>query len=168
MSTEPWLTSTELLSDWIGADQPGDSEETIQRWIGRAERLLRREFPDLPARLESGSESDLADTIKDVLSAMVTRVLRNPQGIRQQQQSAGAYSSSITFGGDIPGALFLTDSEKDALRPPGTAGNGKAFNIQVSSPVGRSGHLPWCTFMFGKNKCSCGYLLAGRPIYEEA
>lgn len=28
------------------------------------------------------------------------------------------------------------------------------------------GHLPWCDVMFGSSSCSCGYDIAGRPIYE--
>lgn len=159
-----WTSADDVLADWIGHDVP-DNDETLRRWIERAERLLRREFPDLTFRVESDDEPDLMDTIRDVVSAMVTRVFRNPEGIRQRQETDGSFTGSITFGGDQPGMLTLLDAERDALRAPGEAKSGKAFSIQVSG--GRyEQHLPWCDVMFSTKSCSCGASIADRPIYE--
>lgn len=163
---EHWLTAEGLIADWIGDDQPYGMEETIGRWIGRAERLLRREFPTLPQRLANPDrEPDLQDTVKDVLSAMVTRVIRNPEGIRQRQETDGSFTGSITYSGDMPGELYLTDSERDSLREPDKPRIGQAFNISMM-PARWADHVPWCDLYMGGDTCSCGAVLAGHPIYE--
>lgn len=162
-----WVTPDDVLADWIGEDQPADME-ALDRWIRRAERMLRREFPTLTERLELASETepDLPDTVRDVVSAMVTRVFRNPQGIRQMQETTGQFTASMTFAGDNPGGLYLTDSERDALRPPNASKTGQAFSIHVGGSFGNV-HLPWCDVMFANRPCSCGAALTGgEPIYE--
>lgn len=159
-----WATSDDVIDDWIGNDVPTNTL-AIDRWIARAERLLRREFPDLQARIEAETEPDLLDTVKDVVSAMVTRVFRNPEGIRQRQETDGAFTGSITFGGDQPGALVLLESERDSLKPPGSGKTGQAFSIGVNSGSCVR-HIAWCTVKMGGENCSCGATIAGRPIYE--
>ena len=165
-----WTTPDDVIASWIGDDVPTDAD-LIQRWIDRAERLLRREFPDLQDRIDSGDEPDLEATVIDVVAAMVTRVFRNPAGHRSVsgQETTGQFSGSntITFGGDNPGALGLLDEERDALRPPDAPRGGQAFSIGVA-PAGATDHLPWCSLWFTGKWCSCGTDIAGRPIYEGA
>src|SRR5699024_8899022 len=99
-------------------------------------------------RLDSGQEPDLADTVVDVVSAMVSRVFRNPSGHRSVsgQETTGQFSGSntITFGGDNPGALVLLDEERDALRPLDAPRGGQAFSIGVLS-ASAVAYLPWCS-----------------------
>ena len=127
-----WTTPDDVLGSWIGDDAPDDAL-LVQRWINRAERLIRREFPDLADRVASGLEPDLADTIVDVVSAMVIRVFRNPSGHRSVsgQETTGQFSGSntITFGGNNPGALELLDDERDLLS--GSSGDGGAFEVDM-------------------------------------
>ena len=165
-----WTTPDDVIASWIGDDVPTDAD-LIQRWIDRAERLLRREFPDLQDRIDSGDEPDLEATVIDVVAAMVTRVFRNPAGHRSVsgQETTGQFSGSntITFGGENPGALGLLDEERDALRPPDAPRGGQAFSIGVA-PAGATDHLPWCSLWFTGKWCSCGTDIAGFPIYEGA
>ena len=165
-----WTTPDDVIASWIGDDVPTDTD-LIQRWIDRAERLLRREFPDLQDRIDSGDEPDLEATVVDVVAAMVTRVFRNPAGHRSVsgQETTGQFSGSntITFGGENPGALGLLDEERDALRPPDAPRGGQAFSIGVA-PAGATDHLPWCSLWFTGKWCSCGTDIAGFPIYEGA
>ena len=165
-----WTTPDDVIASWIGDDVPTDAD-LIQRWIDRAERLLRREFPDLQDRIGSGDEPDLEATVVDVVAAMVTRVFRNPAGHRSVsgQETTGQFSGSntITFGGENPGALALLDEERDALRPPDAPRGGQAFSIGVLS-ASAVDHLPWCSLWFTGKWCSCGTDIAGRPIYEGA
>ena len=165
-----WATPDDVIASWIGDDVPTDTD-LIQRWVDRAERLLRREFPDLQGRIDSGDEPDLEATVVDVVAAMVTRVFRNPAGHRSVsgQETTGQFSGSntITFGGDNPGALGLLDEERDALRPPDAPRGGQAFSIGVA-PAGATDHLPWCSLWFTGKWCSCGADIAGFPIYEGA
>ena len=165
-----WTTPDDVIASWIGDDVPTDTG-LIQRWVDRAERLLRREFPDLQDRIGSGDEPDLEATVVDVVAAMVTRVFRNPAGHRSVsgQETTGQFSGSntITFGGENPGALALLDEERDALRPPDAPRGGQAFSIGVLS-ASAVDHLPWCSLWFTGKWCSCGTDIAGRPIYEGA
>ena len=165
-----WATPDDVIASWIGDDVPTDTD-LIQRWVDRAERLLRREFPDLQDRVDSGDEPDLEATVVDVVAAMVTRVFRNPAGHRSVsgQETTGQFSGSntITFGGENPGALGLLDEERDALRPPDAPRGGQAFGIGVLS-ASAVDHLPWCSLWFTGKWCSCGTDIAGRPIYEGA
>ena len=165
-----WTTPDDVLDSWIGDDAPDDAN-LVQRWIDRAERLIRREFPGIADRLEGGTELDLADTVVDVVAAMVTRVFRNPSGHRRGsgQETTGQFSGSntITFGGDNPGALGLLDEERDALRPPDAPRGGQAYSVGVGAQ-GAAQHLPWCSLWFTGKWCSCGADIAGFPIYEGA
>ena len=127
-----WAAPDDVIDSWIGDDAP-DDDLLIAKWIGRAERLIRREFPTLQARIEAGAEPDLADTVNDVVVSMVTRVFRNPAGHRSVsgQETTGQFSGSntITFGGDNPGALELLDSERAALGGPDARRGRKAFSV---------------------------------------
>ena len=127
-----WATSDDVIDSWIGDDAP-DDPLLVEKWIARAERMIRREFPSVPARIVSGAEPDLADTVNDVVVAVVTRVFRNPSGHRSVsgQETTGQFSGSntITYGGDNPGALELLDSERAALALPGERRGRRAYSF---------------------------------------
>lgn len=128
-----WATAEDVTGAWIGNDVPTDDAK-IETWIARAERLIRASFPAIQDRIDSGLEPDLEANVVDVVVAMVTRVFRNPQGYRTMsgQQTAGPFSGNdtITFGGDNPGELALTDAEK-ALLGGSTANRGDAFSVDL-------------------------------------
>ena len=127
-----WATPDDVIDSWIGDDAPGDPL-LVEKWIARAERLIRREFPSIPARIVADAEPDLADTVNDIVVAVVTRVFRNPSGHRSisGQETTGQFSGSntITFGGDNPGALELLDSERAALALPGEKRGRRAYSF---------------------------------------
>ena len=127
-----WATPDDVVDSWIGDDAP-DDPLLVEKWIARAERLIRREFPTIAVRIASGLEPDLADTVNDVVVAVVTRVFRNPSGHRSVsgQETTGQFSGSntITFGGDNPGALELLDSERAALALPGEKRGRRAYSF---------------------------------------
>ena len=127
-----WATASDVQDSWIGDDAP-DDPLLVEKWIARAERMIRREFPSIPARIVADAEPDLADTVNDVVVAVVTRVFRNPSGHRSisGQETTGQFSGSntITFGGDNPGALELLDSERAALALPGEKRGRRAYSF---------------------------------------
>ena len=82
-----WTAPKDVTDAWIGEDAPEEVAK-IQTWIEKAEREIRYRVPDIQERIdaeaaESPARTDLLDTAKDVVVAMVARVFRNPEGIRQ-------------------------------------------------------------------------------------
>lgn len=157
-----WATASDVIDSWIGDGAPTD-DALVGVWIGRAERHIRRSVTDLQARIDAEAESvppstELADTARDVVVAMVTRVFRNPEGVRQRQEGTGPFTGTVTYGGDIPGGLGLTDDEMAALRGKP---KGAAFSLDTI-PGSRGGeHADICSLRFGASYCSCGAILTG-------
>lgn len=124
-----WATPADVIDAWIGDGTPSDDDK-LALWIGRAERKIRREVPSLVERLaKSPPEQDLVETVRDVIVAMVTRTFRNPEGVRSTQRSTGPFSTGITYGGDTPGELTLTEEERAAL--VGVTSTGGAFAVDT-------------------------------------
>jgi hypothetical protein len=131
--------AADVLGAWIGDDAPTDTAK-VDIWIGKAERLLRSKVPTLGARLDSGfeTEPDLFGNVVDVVTSMVQRVFRNPEGIRQRQEGTGPFTGSVTYGGDQPGELWITDAELALVSPAGsTRGAFTVDTIPVTSPFSR-------------------------------
>lgn len=124
-----WTTAADVVDTWIGDDAPADLMK-VDLWVGRAERLLRSKVPTLAGRMVAVPvEPDLVDNVKDVVTSMVQRVFRNPEGVRTRQETTGPFSGSVTLGGDQPGELWVTDDELSRLAPAGS--NRGAFNIDM-------------------------------------
>jgi hypothetical protein len=131
-----WTTAAEVTAAWIGGDAPTESA-LVDVWIGKAERLLRAKVPTLETRVDEEPvlEPDLLGNVNDVVTAMVQRVFRNPEGIRQRQETTGPFTGSVTYGGEQPGSLWVTDAELALISPAGT--NRGAFTVDtipVTSP----------------------------------
>lgn len=126
-----WADAEDLINSWIGPGAP-DEVKQINLWLGRAERKVRLAVPDLQARLDAEADAEsteLLETARDVVVSMVTRVFRNPRGVRQTQESGGPFQGSITYGGDHPGDLYLTDDERGMLT--GTGEGPQAFEVDM-------------------------------------
>lgn len=160
-----WATPQDVIDSWIGGGAPDDLDQ-VQLWLDRAERMVRAKIPDLQGRLDAEAEApgELTATVRDVVVAMVTRVYRNPLGLRSTMDTSGPYTKQATFGGDTPGTLFLTDEELAQL---GGGQAGAAFAIDTWA-AGYGTHAQICNLCFGAGYCSCGgNLTAGRgPLWE--
>lgn len=126
-----WAKPEDITDSWIGGNPP-DDDALIQKWIDRAEREIRFRVPDLQKRIDEEADknppvTDLVDTAVDVVVAMVTRVFRNPEGIRQTNTTTGPFTESRTYGGDVPGGLGMTDDELAKLQ----GARGGAFEIDL-------------------------------------
>lgn len=145
-----WTVPDDVKDAWIGPGAPTD-DVLIKNWIDRAERLIRRQVKDLQERIDAEADevpprTDLLDTARDVTVAMVIRVFRNPEGIRQTNQTTttGPFSDTKmqTYGGDVPGGLGLTGDELAALQGVSEG----AFTIDLipaSSPFSASAPTGW-------------------------
>ncbi|AYD89673.1 hypothetical protein D5R93_05735 [Actinomyces lilanjuaniae] len=100
---DAWLLDVE--------DLPG--EEALTRLVGRATRRLLGLDRRLASRL--ATDPDLASTARDVVVDMVLRVVSNPERIRTSSETTGPLTRSVTFGGDDPGGLYISDEEMRAL-----------------------------------------------------
>jgi hypothetical protein len=128
-----WTLPADVTGAWIGEDVPTDTAQ-VQLWIDKAERMVRRHVADIQTRIDAEAEEDppsteLLDSTVDVVVAMVTRVFRNPSGIRQENETTGPFTTSRTYGGDTPGALYLTEDEIAALK--GAEDSTGAFSIDL-------------------------------------
>lgn len=141
-----WTQPSDVTDAWIGEDAPTDLMK-VQSWIGRAEREVRYRVSDIQTRIdaeaaETPARTDLLDLARDVVVAMVTRVFRNPEGVRQENVTTGPFTGSRTYGGNVPGALALTDEELAKLQGASTG----AFNIDLipsTSPFATGYVNPW-------------------------
>lgn len=114
-----WVLPDDVTDSWVGSSAPTDLPK-LQIWIDRAERLVRRRVPDLQQRIDEESDldpsvSDLLDTTKDVVIAMVTEVFKNPDGKRSVGTTTGPFTENVTFGGDDPGKLLFLPEYEDLL-----------------------------------------------------
>jgi len=111
-----WTNPTDVTAAWIGEGVPTDTTQ-IQAWISKAEREIKYRVSDIQTRITAElPATDLLDTAKDVVVSMVTRVFRNPEGIRQTNVTTGPYTASKTYGGNQPGGLGITDEELAKLQ----------------------------------------------------
>lgn len=131
-----WTAAAEVIAAWIGDDAPSDTVK-VENWIDKAERLLRSRVPSLQERLAvvPAVEPDLLGNVKDIVTEMVHEVFRNPERIRQRQEGTGPFTGSVTYGGDKPGSLRVTDEQLALISLPGS--NRGAFTVDtipVTSP----------------------------------
>lgn len=96
-------------------------EKFIQALIQRAESMIRLQGYDI--------DSLNPDAVKIVTSNLVRRVLNNPDGIRQETESTGPSSRSVTYAGALPGEMILTQEEKALLTGKKRRG---AFSINLA------------------------------------
>lgn len=123
-----WTTTTDVRSRWVGPDPIPDDEAVLATLIDDAEDTILREFPDLQDRIDD--ESLPVGRVVKVVCRMVIRHLRNPAGIRSEQDSAGPFAKGRTFGGQEPGSLSLSDADRADLSVPGVSSR-KAFVIDL-------------------------------------
>lgn len=121
-----WTTPDDVSGRWVG-DDPLPDVSQIEILLEDAEDTVLREFPDLPDRLDAGSIP--VRRVAKVVARVVIRHLRNPGGERSRAQMGGPFSETVTFGGEDPGALYLTDEDRAEL---GGGGAGQAFTIDTT------------------------------------
>lgn len=110
------LASTTDVQNRLGRDLTPTETTIATALLADAEAELRSRVPLLQERLDSGL-LDPALVVR-VLCAMVLRVLRNPEGLRQQSESIDDYTRSWTVdSARSAGALYLDPSEIELLLP---------------------------------------------------
>ena len=113
----------EPYADWsdvkIGRPFTSDEIESVIDWIDKASQLVRDSVPDVGGydvdeRIAAGSLS-LA-TVRDVVAAMVRRVMLNPEGNSAVTEQTGPFSVTRTkASANAAGDLYIKSREMARL-----------------------------------------------------
>lgn len=95
--------------------------DIVNALIGRAERIIEHTGFDLK-KLDP-------EIVRMVVSSMVKRVILNPDGIRQETETTGPGSRSVTYAGSDPGMLYISEHERELLIGKRRSG---AFTINLA------------------------------------
>ena len=121
-----YVSVEDVKNRWLDALGPlPASDQQLLTLIEDAEGMILEAFPDIPARITD--KRLRKSTVVRVASRMVLRVLRNPDGTRTVQESAGGVLQSRTTSGDILGEVYLTDQDRSELADRGRAQKGVRF-----------------------------------------
>lgn len=127
-----WTTAQDVLDRWVGSGTPSD-ENLIETLLTDAEAVILAEFPRIQERITAETLS--LDVVKFVSVRMVTRVLRNPEGLSYWQQNTGPFGQGRNYGDRVD--IWLSDDERRLLAPSSST-RGKAFSVN-QAPDARSG-----------------------------
>lgn len=120
-----WTTFDDVSSRWVGSTFPGD-EMLVNALISDAEEIISAEFPRIQERINNESLS--INTVKLVVSRMVSRLLRNPEGLSSYQQTTGPFSIGRNYGSSSTD-VWLSNEERALLSP---SNSGKAFSVDLA------------------------------------
>lgn len=127
----PFITADEVKGRWLKSQgEFPATDDQLQNLIADAQDAILREFPDILERIADPDDGLKMSTLKRVTARMVLRVLRNPDGARTVQESAGEFSQTRTVAGDYLGEIELTDQDRaDLAARPATRATPKAFTL---------------------------------------
>ena len=151
--------TTETIATALGVAVPEPDSVTEKQWnmwITDARMLIDVRIAELSATPPDEVKIDYV-----VREAVVAQV-RRPDDATQVTIQVDDGSTSKTYRSSA-GRVTIRDEWWVLLGLTQPSG---AFSIDTA-PSG-SGHLLWCSYYFGATYCSCGYDLAGSPIYEGA
>jgi len=121
-----WTSPQDVKDRWLLGEVPvPDSQLAVL--IGDAEDTVGSEFSDIQSRIDALTLPLVR--VQKVVARMVIRHIRNPEGIRQISEGTGPFTGSRTYGGDEPGAMYLTDEDRAELA--GTKTGQRAFTIDT-------------------------------------
>lgn len=132
-----WTEPGDVTDRWIGGPVPATGPQ-IETLLADVEDLILSEFPDLSERVDDGLLP--LSRVKRVAARVVIRHLKNPDGVRSQMEGAGPFQKNTTYGGDEPGALYLSDADRADL---GGTKTRRAFQVDMTPPVAVEGPLRW-------------------------
>ena len=123
------MTNPASTADLEARWRPLSDQEKIngQTFLEDAWRLLRRRIQTIEADIAADTSGDLqADAVR-VLATAVLRVMKNPDGIRQESIDDYSWTRDQAVSA---GLLYISDDELNALIVDGTGPTG-AFSINM-------------------------------------
>lgn len=121
-----WATFTDITDRWVGSNVPTD-EDLVNALIGDAEQVILSHYPGIQTRIDDALLP--LGRVTMVVSQMVTRVLRNPEGLTMWQQNTGPFGQMRQFN-DASNGIHITDEEIRLLAP---SRGGKAFEVDLGT-----------------------------------
>lgn len=118
-----WATFEDVTTRWVGSGAPTD-ESLVGALIADAEAVILGQYPAIQGRIDDGSLAQA--TVVMVVCRMVTRMLRNPEGLSYWQQNTGPFGQGRTFAEKD---IWLTSDELALLAPKK---RGKAFEVDLA------------------------------------
>ena len=100
------------------------AEETVaEAYLDDAWAVVLSQVPGIEARMAAGTLS--LDLVVKVVAAMVLRIMRNPDGVRQWSVDDASFTRDQALSA---GLLYLADSERTELMPRASSyGSGAYF-----------------------------------------
>lgn len=128
-----FTTVKDVKDRWLLPDPVPVADPTLEKLVADAEDTIAASVPGIAEKV--AAETVPKARVVKIVSRMVIRALRNPEGIRTQQETTGPFSGSTTFGGDEPGEIYLSEVDRKELI--GAPRRGKAFTVSTIA-AGRS------------------------------
>lgn len=119
-----WTTFADITTRWVGEGVPTD-QQLVETLIADAEQVILASYPAIQTRIDSGALP--IERVILVVNQIVSRVLRNPDGLTTWQQNTGPFGQLRNFADGKTG-IHITDAEVRLLAP--TRG-GKAFEVDL-------------------------------------
>lgn len=120
-----WATYEDVTARWVGSGAPND-EALVGALIDDAEAVILSEFPRIQERIDADTLP--LPTVVMVVVRMVSRVLRNPEGLSYVQQMTGPFQQARNYG-SASQDIWLSSEEKEMLAPKK---RGKAFEVDLA------------------------------------
>lgn len=120
-----WTTFADVTDRWVGAGVPTDST-LVDALIADAEAVILSEFPAIQGRIDAGTLP--LQVVQLVTVRMVSRVLRNPEGLTYWQQNTGPFGQARNYG-TAGSDIWLTTEEEQMLAPKK---RGKVFEVDLA------------------------------------
>lgn len=126
-----WTTFQDVIDRWVGPGVPDDSD-LVAALITDAEAVILSAYPRIQERIDADTLP--LSTVVLVVVRMVSRQLRNPEGLTYWQQTTGPFGQARNYGSN-PQDVWLTPDEKNLLSP---RKKGKAFSVDLGYNAGLS------------------------------
>lgn len=133
-----FATVEDVKSRWLTESTAGPIPATdaqLVQLIVDAEDIIETECPNIEQDVLAGRVRKTS--VIRVVARMIIYKLQTSGYVRTATENTGPFGGSLTYAGDNPGELYLTDADKRALSGPRAAGK-KAFTVSTV-PAG----WPW-------------------------
>lgn len=137
-ATMSWASPQDIIDRWVGNDVPTDID-LLTALIADAESVILGTYPGIQIRIDN--DSLRLATVTMVVARMVTRLLRNPEGLTYWQQQTGPFGQARNYGSS--GQDIWLSTEEISLLAPARAGKAYEVNQGYNATSGSSEDMIW-------------------------